>query len=99
MKYNEFQHKFLKFISDVQDDEVQIALSKYKDGDDIENLLLDVTYNVIVEIMTMIDGYCGDNNKLEIIDTKTGVKLKEDPFIELHDSICDYIKYEKSSGD
>jgi hypothetical protein len=46
--------------------------------------------------MTMIDGYSGDNKKLEVINTETGQKLKENPFIELHDCICDYLKYEKS---
>ena len=45
--------------------------------------------------MTMIDGYSGGNNKLEVINIETGDKLKENPFIELHDSIRDYIKYEK----
>lgn len=70
-------------------------MSKYKDGNDIENLLLDVTYNVIVDIMTIIDGYYGDNKRLEVISTETGQKLKENPFIELHDCICDYLKYEK----
>lgn len=98
MRYNKFQHEFFKYISDIQDDEVQIALSKYKNGDDIENLLLDVTYNVIVEIMTMIDGYYRDSTRLDVINTETGDKLKENPFIELHDSICDYIKYEKSKN-
>lgn len=98
MRYNKFQHKFFKYISDIQDDEVQIALSKYKNGDDIESLLLDVTYNVIVEIMTMIDGYYRDSTRLDVINTETGDKLKENPFIELHDSICDYIKYEKSKN-
>lgn len=93
MRYNKFQHEFFKYISDIQDVEVQIALSKYKNGDDIENLLLDVTYNVIVEIMTMIDGYYRDSTRLDVINTETGNKLNENPFIELHDSICDYIKY------
>lgn len=95
MKYNTFQDKFLRYISDIQDIEVQIVFSKYKKGNKVENLLLDVTYNVISDIMTLIDGYYGDNNRLEIINVVTGDRLKENPFIELYDSICDYIKYKK----
>lgn len=95
MEYNQFQKKFLQAIADIQDTEVQIALSKYKHGDDIENLLLDVTFEVIVSIMEMIDGYYGDNVKLDIINIETAEKLKDKPFIELHDRICEYIKYNK----
>ncbi|MPM32442.1 hypothetical protein SDC9_79004 [bioreactor metagenome] len=45
--------------------------------------------------MTFIDGYYRDNERLEIINTETGEKLKENPFIELHDCINSYLKYEK----
>lgn len=94
-KYNSFQKKFLNTLADIQEDAVDIALCNYKDEDDIENLLLDVTYNVVFDIMVFIDGYYRDDERLEILNTKTGEKLKENPFIELHDSICDYLKYEK----
>lgn len=48
-----------------------------------------------VDIMEMIDGYSSfTSDKMDIINTKTGKRLKTDPFIELHDDVCDYIKYE-----
>lgn len=94
-KYNSFQKNFLTTLGNIQENVVESALCNYKDGDDLENLLLDVTYNVVFDIMLFIDGYYRDDERLEILNTKTGEKLKENPFIELHDSICDYLKYEK----
>ena len=35
-----------------------------------------------------------ERDKLDIVNTKTGKGLKTDPFIELHDAVCDFIKYE-----
>lgn len=95
MEYNSFQKQFLQSIADIQEEKTQIALSKYKEGDDIENVLFDVTFEVIAGVMTMMDGYYKGNNKMDIINIETSDNLKENPFIELHDSICDYIKYEK----
>lgn len=43
----------------------------------------------------VIDGYsqyCGDNH--DIINTVTGVYLKENPFIELHDQTEGFLRYE-----
>lgn len=93
---NQFQKTILNAIASEQEDTVQIAMCQYKDGDDIENLLYNTTYELIAGIMTLIDGYTNDNIKLDIVDTLTGDSLKEKPFIELHDSIADFIKYEKS---
>ena len=93
---NEDQKKFFQHIGMLQESAVQIALSDYKEGDDVENLLYDTTFGLIVELMTMIDGYgsFGDE-KMDIVNRKTGVCMKESPFIELHDRVCEYIKYVK----
>ncbi|MBU3169886.1 hypothetical protein [Clostridium estertheticum] len=45
--------------------------------------------------MTLIDGYVDSNIQLDIIDKNNGIKLKENPFIELHDKIVNFIKFEK----
>lgn len=92
---NQFQKTILNAIASEQEDTVQIAMCQYKDGDDIENLLYNTTYELIAGIMTLIDGYTNDNIKLDIVNRLTGDRLKEKPFIELHDRIADFIKYEK----
>ncbi|SHJ56544.1 hypothetical protein SAMN02745136_00399 [Anaerocolumna jejuensis DSM 15929] len=92
---NQFQKTILNAIASEQEETVQIAMCQYKDGDDIENLLYNTTYELIAGIMTLIDGYTNDNIKLDIEDRLTGDRLKEKPFIELHDRIADFIKYEK----
>ena len=58
-------------------------------------MLYDTTYDVIAGIMTLIDGYVDDNIKLDIVDRNSGIRLKEKPFIELHDAIADFIRFEK----
>jgi hypothetical protein len=91
---NIFQKTILNAIALEQEEAVQIALSKYKVGDDIENLLYDTTGELIAGIMALIDGYIDDNLQLDIIDRNSGIKLKENPFIELHDKIVEFIKFE-----
>ncbi len=70
-------------------------MCNYKDKDDIENLLYATTGELIARIMTLIDGYVDSNIQLDIIDRISGLKLKENPYIELHDRIVDFIKFEK----
>lgn len=96
---NGYQKKFFRYMGVIQDVAVQTAISKYGDlktADEIEDLLYDVTYSVIMDLMVMIDGYSSfSNEKMELINQNSGVGLKENPFIELHDAICEFIKYEK----
>lgn len=100
VKRNDYQNSFLQFIADMQETRVDITLGQYKlyeheDYEKIRKLLLDATHGMIVDIMEMIDGYSSfTSDKMDIINTKTGKRLKTDPFIELHDDVCDYIKYE-----
>ena len=52
----------------------------------VKKMLYDVTYEVITDIMEMIDGYSGySREKHDIVNTVTGEHLKANPFIELHD--------------
>lgn len=94
-KLNLFQKVILNSIALEQDEAVQISLCNYKDGDDIENLLYGTTGKLIAGIMTLIDGYVDSNIQLDIVDRNNGTKLKENPFIELHDKIVDFIKFKK----
>lgn len=85
-RLNEFQKEFMEMLAEIQDTCVQIALCQKKDYP--EDVLYDVTADVIIAIMESIDGY----GKLDFICKNTGQILKENPSIELHDVVCEYIK-------
>lgn len=85
-KLNQFQKEFMEMLAEIQDTCVQIALCQQKDC--LEDMLYDVTADVIIAIMESIDGY----GKLDFICKNTGQTLKENPSIELHDIVCEYIK-------
>ena len=87
---NEFQKKFFQAMAKIQRDCVGEALCKKNIP--IEQLLYDISGNVIIEIMTLIDGYGVIDSKMDIINTENNQSMKTDPFIELHDAVCDYIK-------
>lgn len=93
---NAEQKKFLEQMAAIQECVVQTALSQYKPDDDIEDLLYEVTYDMLADVFTYIDGYgsaCAE--RMDIINVQTGKGLKQDPFMELHDAIADYLKWEK----
>lgn len=49
-------------------------------------MLNEATYDMAVHIMELIDGYSGYSaDQHDIINIVTGERLKEKPFIELHD--------------
>ena len=54
---NAYQKDFFEKLAYMQEETVQIALCKYKPGDDVEDLLYEVTYDILAELMTWIDGY------------------------------------------
>ena len=90
---NDFQIKFMNDIADVQKWCVVDALYGKHDYTSREDELYTLTSEVIYRIMELIDGYGDlDMGKLDVICEKTGEQLKENPFIELHDCVCDYIK-------
>lgn len=92
---NDFQTKFFRNLAAIQEDCVQICMAKHKTADkETENMLYDVTYEVITGIMEMIDGYSSfSEDKHDIINKLTNECLKENPFIELHDYTEEFLKY------
>ncbi len=80
-------------IEDVKKWCVVDALHGKNDYISREDELYALTSEVIYRIMELIGSY-GDlyMGKLDVICEKTGERLKENPFIELHDCVCDYIK-------
>ena len=90
---NAFQIQFLTAIADIQEQCVADALYGKHEYTSREDELYSLTSEVICRIMELIDGYGYlDTGKLDIICGETGERLKEKPFIELHDVVCDYIK-------
>ena len=95
---NEYQQLFFEHIANIQETAVEITLGEHKlyeheQCDEIRDLLYDATSNVLCDLMVLIDGYSAfSKDKMDIINSRTSQGLKEDPFIELHDVICDYIK-------
>jgi len=66
---------------------VENCMAMHKcDDKEIRKMLNEVTYDMAVSIMELIDGYSGySSDKHDIINIVTGEQLKENPFIELHD--------------
>lgn len=93
---NDLQQKFFKYIAAIQENCVEICLTKHKKYFDNETraMLYDVTYEFAVEMMEMLDGYSGySSDRHDIINTVTGERLKENPFIELHDQLDEIMKH------
>lgn len=91
-KLNGFQREFLGTLADIQEYCVQVALGQ-NDEERLKDKYYDITSEVIIRIMEVIDGYCNQNiGKLKVICEKSGERLKDNPYIELHDMVCDYLK-------
>ena len=90
---NNFQVDFLKAIKDIQQTSVGIALCNNTVFNSKEEELYSITYDVIYRIMELLDGYGNDKDgRIDIVKSSTGESLKENPHIELHDKIVEYIK-------
>ena len=93
---NKMQQEFFEHLARIQENCVEICMLQHKCSDeDVKKMLYDVTYEVVTEIMEMIDGYSGySDKKYDIVNLNTGQCLKENPFIELHDQTEGYLRYE-----
>lgn len=90
---NDFQKEFMETLANIQDTCVQIALCQKYENETLEDILYDVTSSVIIDILTEIDGYGNPNTgRLDVICRNTGETLKDNPYIELHDIVCNYLK-------
>ena len=90
---NEFQTNFMHAMTEIQEWCVVDALYGKHNYTSKEEEMYAVTSEVIYRVMELIDGYGRlDMGRLDVICEKTGERLKENPFIELHDVVCDFIK-------
>lgn len=91
-KLNEFQREFLETLADIQESCVKTALEQ-DDNALTEGRYYEITSEVIIRIMEVIDGYCNRTiGKLKVTSEKTGESLKDTPYIELHDIVCNYLR-------
>lgn len=91
-----FQKEFMETLADIQENCVQIALSQ-KDNQSLESSYYDITSETIIRIMELIDGYSNrysnqNVGRLKVVCEKSGESLKDNPYIELHDVVCNYLK-------
>ena len=81
------QTKFFEHLSYIQESCVLNILKSYKENDNIEGLLYNITYDIIYYICKMSDGYNSNILYLEIIDKETSKPFKNG--IEFY-NICSY---------
>ena len=86
---NDEQTIFLEELARIQDECIQITLCKESQYGNTEELLVDVTSEVIYRVMELIDGYGGKLSRCNIVSTSTGEVLNKG--IELHDKCADFI--------
>ena len=90
---NDFQNEFLKALGEIQKETVEIALVEKADFKSKEDELYSITSEMIYRILELMDGYGNYNiGKMDIMNTISGESLKDDPYIELHDAVADFIR-------
>lgn len=91
---NDKQKKFAKYLSDVQEQVVESCMAEHNcTNKETRKILYAATYDMAAGIMEAIDGYSSfSSDRHDIVNTVTGERLKENPFIELHDILEDYLK-------
>ena len=84
---------FWKEIQNIQRETVDIFLSKITKYDDMENLLQDVSYEVIYGMLELLDGLKNDEIKGNIITVSNGNVINS--HMDLHNYCEDYLKCSK----
>lgn len=84
------QIKFYKELSEIQDFVVNVTLSKEKEYDGTEDMLIDISYEIIYKCMELIDGYRNKNVKYEIKNLQSGEVINEN--VDLHNYCEEYLQ-------
>ena len=93
-KINRFQKEFMESLSAIQEETVQIALLQ-KENKSLESDYYQITGEVIVRMMELFDGYRNQNiGELKVYCEQLDEQLKESPCLELHDAVCEYLKFD-----
>lgn len=93
---NNTQRRFFEHLASIQESCVQSCMIQHGRSDDASaSMLYDITYEVITEIMEMLDGYSGfSHDRHDIINTATGERLNLNPTMELHDQTEGFLRTE-----
>jgi len=84
------QMKFFNELAYIQEYCVNVALSKEEKYCNTEDLLKDITSEVIYRIMELLDGYGGELQRCNIVNTVTSEVINEG--IELHDKCVEFLE-------
>ncbi len=78
-------------LAGIQEANVVQAKINIDKGVNIDEVLNELTYDVICEIMVMIDGYLSDDIQIDLVERGTNRSLREG--VELHDTCPKYIMF------
>lgn len=84
------QITFYKELSEIQDFVVNVTLSKEKEYDGTEDMLIDISYEIIYKCMELIDGYRNKNVKYEIKNLQSSEVINEN--VDLHNYCEEYLQ-------
>lgn len=84
------QKIFFNELKAIQTVAVDVSLSKVNSYETTEDMLTDVTYEVIYRVMELLDGYRNEAIKCKLVNTKTGNALNEN--IEMHDVCAEFLE-------
>lgn len=87
---NNEQIMFYKELRKIQDSAIEIALCKERKYKKTEDILEDITYDVIYMICEMMDGYRNDWIKYKMVNIKNNNVVNEN--ISLHDWCEEYLR-------
>ena len=87
---NPTQRRFFQQLARIQEACVQRALAC--PGRE-EDRLCQVSYEMAAGILELIDGYSPfSSDRHDLVNTLTGERLKERPFLELHDHLEEFLR-------
>ena len=87
---NSTQKRLLQQLARIQEACVQRALAC--PGRE-EDRLCQVSYEMAAGILELIDGYSPfSSDRHDLVNTLTGERLKERPFLELHDHLEEFLR-------
>ena len=84
------QLAFFNELKNIQELVINISFSNSEKYESREDIIKDVTYEVIYRIMELLDGYRSNSIKYSVVNTKTGETINED--IEMHDLCEEFLK-------
>ena len=87
---NSTQQRFFQQLAQIQEACVQRALAG---PGSLEDRLYHVSYEMAAGILELIDGYSPfSSDRYDLVNTVTGERLKEQPFLELHDHLEEFLR-------